>query len=292
MTVVYAVAAAFVFGGGVALQQHAATAVPHEHSLRLGLLARLLRRPMWVAGVVAEVAGFALQVAALSNGSLVVVQPILTVDLVFTLAIAAAWSHERLRTREWLGVGCTVVGVASFLVVVGADQESRAVAGAGTWLLCAAWVVALAGAAAWAALQAVGPRRAALLGMAAGAANGFMAVLAKAFADKLDDGLGETLASWQLYALVTAGVATLLLVQSTYQAGHPTLSLPVMNVADPVVSVAIGVAVFGERVSLGGGNGVLVVLAMIAMVGGLVALARAPLVVGSGTVPTHAVGAP
>ena len=59
-----------------------------ELAARPGLLIRVAQQPAWVLGVVAEVAGFVLQVIALRHGSLVVVQPLLTTSLLFTIALA------------------------------------------------------------------------------------------------------------------------------------------------------------------------------------------------------------
>ena len=250
MTIVLALCADLVFGLGVALQQRAALEVPEEHALRPGLLVRLAQRPLWLAGLGCEIGGFALHAAALARGSLVLVQPILTLDLVFTLAIGAAWTHTRLTRRDWFGVACTILGVSAFLV-----------------------------AAAW-ALRTRGVGRAARFAVAAGVANAFMAVLTKAFADKLGDGIGATFSSWEPYAVVAAGLLSMLLIQTAYQAGHPTVVLPTINVVDPLVSSLIGVTLFGEAISYGDGRGIGVGAAIAVMVAGLIVLGRNPLVTG------------
>ncbi|MEX2032857.1 MAG: DMT family transporter, partial [Dehalococcoidia bacterium] len=261
-------------------QQRAALAVPQEHALRLGLLTRLARRPLWLAGLACEIGGFALHAAALSRGSLVLVQPLLTLDLVFTLAIGAVWTHHRLTTRDWIGVACTLVGVSAFLIAASPSEESTATADTTGWLLCVGWVAFVAIVAAVWALRSGGVARAALLAVSAGVANGVMAVLTKAFADKLDEGLGATFSSWEPYAVVIAGILATLLIQSAYQAGHPTIVLPTINVADPLVSSLIGVTLFGETIASGGGRTVGVVAAVVVMLGGLVVLGRNPLVTG------------
>jgi hypothetical protein len=131
------------------------------------------------------------------------------------------------------------------------------------------------------AMRSHGVQRAVLLATAAGIANAFMAVLTKAFADKLGDGVGATFASWQPYAVAVAGVLSMLLIQSAYQAGHSTVVLPTINVADPLVSSLIGVTLFGEAIRTGGGRGVAVFLAVSVMVAGLVVLGRNPLSSGA-----------
>ena len=66
LSALLALASAFVFGTGVALQLKAALEVPQEYALRLGLLTRLIRRPLWLLGLLCDIAGFALQAAALA----------------------------------------------------------------------------------------------------------------------------------------------------------------------------------------------------------------------------------
>jgi drug/metabolite transporter (DMT)-like permease len=283
VTIFLALCADLVFGIGVALQQRAAMQVPEEHALRIGLLARLVKRPLWLAGLGCEIGGFALHAAALSRGSLVLVQPLLTLDLVFTLAIGAAWTHSRLTPRDWFGVACTIAGVSAFLIAASPSSESIATADTTGWLLCVLWVTAAAGVTAVWALRTGGLQRAALLATAAGIANAFMAVLTKAFADKLGDGVGATFTSWQPYAVVAAGILAMLLIQTAYQAGHSTVVLPTINVADPLVSSLIGVTLFGETIATGGGRGVAVFLSVSVMVAGLVVLGRNPLASGTGS---------
>ena len=70
------------------------------------------------------------------------------------------------------------------------------------------------------------------------------------------------------------GLTALLLVSTAYQAGHPTVSLPIITVADPLVGSLIGISLFGERLELNGLRGPGMVLALLAMGTGLVALAR------------------
>lgn len=275
MIIFLALFAAFVFGGGVVLQQRAAMEVPLEYAARPGLLVRLFRRPLWMLGLVADVAGFGLQAAALHRGSLVVVQPLITTSLLFTLIFAAIWYHESISLSEWMSVLLVLVGLSVFLVVASPNETSSSldVSGA-TWVLCAAVVVLVMIAAVLGGLRAAGPARAALFGLAAGVADAFMAVLAKAFAGSFDNGVASVFRSWTPYALIVGGAVSLLLISTAYQAGHATVSLPIITVTDPLVGSLIGISVFGEHLTVGGYHGPLVVLALATMTTGLVALSR------------------
>ena len=106
-----------------------------ELAARPGLLIRVAQQPAWVLGVVAEVAGFVLQVIALRHGSLVVVQPLLTTSLLFTIALAGRWTESTVRAGEWLAVVAVVAGLALFLIVASPSEESSGLADASDWII-------------------------------------------------------------------------------------------------------------------------------------------------------------
>ena len=81
---------------------------------RPGLLVRVARQPVWLVGVAAEIAGFVFQVIALRHGSLVVVQPLLTTSLLFTIALVGQRGPARpVTAREWAAMMAVVVGLAA-----------------------------------------------------------------------------------------------------------------------------------------------------------------------------------
>jgi len=262
-----------VFGGAVVVQKEAALEVPSELAARPGLLLRLARRPRWLLGLAGQVIAFGLQAAALRRGSLVVVQPIVTTSLLFTLLLASAWYHEAISAAEWRGVVLVLAGLSLFLIVAEPSSHSSAVADAGGWLAYGAAVIGIITVMAGAGLRATGEGRAALFGVAAGFADAFMTVLAKAFAGTFGHGVAGTLATWTPYALVAGGVTSLLLTATAYQAGHPTVSLPIITVTDPLVGCLIGIGLFGEQLGLAGVRGPVVAAALAILSLGLVSLA-------------------
>src|SRR5215471_3431703 len=76
---------------------------------------RLARRPAWLAGLAAVVAGFVLQAAALGLGRLVVIEPVLASGLLFALVLAARRDRRRLRRAEWAAALAVSAGLAVFL---------------------------------------------------------------------------------------------------------------------------------------------------------------------------------
>jgi drug/metabolite transporter (DMT)-like permease len=274
MIVLLSVLSAFVFGSGVVLQRRAAMEEPEDQAARPGLLVRLVGRPLWLLGLGADVGGFALQAAALSRGSLVVVQPLVTTSLLFTFVFISFWYHEPISAGEWAAMLLVMAGLSTFLIVASPSEESAAIADMRGWLLCSSTVIVLAVIAVGGGFRARGPARAAFFGVAAGIADAFMAVLAKAFAGSWDRGLLSLFRSWMPYALIVGGLAALLLVSTAYQAGNPTVSLPIITVADPLVGSLVGISLFGEQLTLGGLRAPGMVLALLAMGIGLVALGR------------------
>lgn len=277
VSVVLALAAAAMYGLGVALQERAAVVLADRLAMRPGLLVRLARRPLWLVGLLADIAGFVLQALALRHGSLVVVQPLLTVALVFALGIVAAIAHQRLRAVEWGAVALVAAGLLAFFAFSAPVTESAGRAAARSWIVLGVVATGGIGALVGAAGPARSLRRALALAVAAGSSEAFMATLAKAASGRIDGGVTDLLRSWSLYALVVGGVLVMLIVQSAYQVGRPALTLPTITVVDPVVASIIGVTLFGEELRLGGVRGPLVVLAALVTGCGLVVLGRTAL---------------
>jgi drug/metabolite transporter (DMT)-like permease len=255
------------------LQQRGAAAQPADQSLRLSLLGRLLRNPLWVLGLSCDVVGYLLQFVALGHGTLVVVQPLLVSGLLFALPLGAAWAGRRLRPRDWLAAVLVCAGLAVFLTVAGPQSGHNNVP-PGVWVL-------LLGSAGGAVLGLVSLskgrlpwQRAVLLSAAAGVVYGLTAALTKTSSHLLDRGFIHLFAHWQPYALLVAGIGGMVIAQSAFQAGSLDSSLPTMTVVDPIVSIVIGAVAFGESIAAGPADVVAEVLALMAMSAGVFLLAR------------------
>src|SRR5439155_1420740 len=113
-----ALLASALFNVGIALQGLEARAAPTRLGLRLGLLARLLRRPRWILGLILGLVGIGPQVVALAEAPFVVVQPALAVGLLLLLLLGAKLFPERVRAGEGVGratrVAATLTGMTAF----------------------------------------------------------------------------------------------------------------------------------------------------------------------------------
>src|SRR6478735_11610382 len=115
MAVVLALLAAVVFGVGTVLQQKGAL------STTAGLTdprfyVQILKEPIWLLGITCNGLGALLQLAALSKGPLVVVQPVLTLSLVVALPIGHWLTDQELGRRELVGAAAVVGGIVVFLL--------------------------------------------------------------------------------------------------------------------------------------------------------------------------------
>ena len=297
MAVLTALGAALCYAVASVFQQHAAVQAPAEDAFRVSLLVRLLGRPIWLMGMLADLAGFVLQFIALGHGSLVLVQPLLVCGLLFALPLGAAFSHRRLLTApEWFGSAVVVGGLALFLVDAnpgsGVDNTSGRV-----WVILAVATLGPAAVLLYGARRSGGALRATLTATAAGSVFGLSAALTKTVSGLVvdsDDGLGALLVhiftTWQTYGLMITGLATLVLAQSAFQAGPLGWSLPALTVMDPVTSVIIGALAFHESINASAGAITLETLGMLLMAGGVVGLGRSPNVPQrlTATVPSHA----
>jgi drug/metabolite transporter (DMT)-like permease len=192
-----ALAAAGSFGAGSALQHHQAHQFGTARVPPHWALARLARRPRWLAGVALAAAAYGWQATALAFGPLALVAPIAATDLVFALALAAWWSRRRLRKRDWLGCGLVVSGVGCFLAT-SPPSPGRSAASAAGWLAAFAAVTVVAALAAGSALAVRGTVRAGLLAAAGGVVFGLTAAVTLSFTRLLRDvGLVRALGSWQ-----------------------------------------------------------------------------------------------
>ena len=282
MTIVLGLAAAVLLGLGFVLQQHAARQAPPDDALSLRLFADLIGKPVWLAGIAAMVSGQVLGALALSGqgGRVSLVEPLLTTNLLFALGLARSLSNEQLRWREWAGAVVLIAGIAVFLVaaqpstgsgVSGAMSESLRTG------IFVAIIALIVGVMVSLGRRATGAARAGLLAAGAGLLFGLQDGFTRAAMLVLGDGPLKLLESWLPYGVVAVAVTGLLLAQSAFEVAPLRASLPAITAAEPVVGIAYGISVFGERVRTAPVWLALEAAGLIAMVAGIVVLTRSPM---------------
>jgi drug/metabolite transporter (DMT)-like permease len=274
IAIVVSLVAALLFAVGFVMQQREAAEVPDEDALGIGLITRLIRRPVWLIGTASDGLGYVAQAIALAFGSLVLVQPLLAASLLFALPLGAWWAKRRLKRSDGLWALVLTAGLAAFLIA-GNPTAGVDSADAEVWLIAAAVIVPAAAACVIvASRRPKGALRSVLLGTATGILYGVAAALTKSVMSYLDDGFVDVIASWELYALIVAITLGTYLQQSSFQAGSLAQSLPAISVVEPVVAVAIGMTVLEEDLQAGGLEWGLIAVSAVAMILGTFSLAR------------------
>lgn len=282
LTLVFAALGACANALSSVMQRKAASSVPVGGG-EGALLRHELRRPAFLIGIAGLIAGFLFQAAALSHGALSVVQPVLVSELPMTLLLAAVVFRSRIRAREVLAAIAVAGGVALALASAAPFGGQHQASGA-DWSICAGVTAAVLTGLAVLGWRSTGPRRAGVLGVVAGGGFALTATFMAPVADQIDGGLGAVASTWQLYAMVSAGIAAVLTLQNAYQAGSLAVSQPGVTITDPVLAVVLGTVLFGERLRLGWfllpeGSGV------VAVVLGVVVLSRSSTVTGASQGP-------
>jgi drug/metabolite transporter (DMT)-like permease len=277
MVYLLAAAAALTSAAGGVLQRIGVESAPADHAMRLSLLTYALRRGTWVLGFALLLVTFGLQASALRFGDLSVVQPILTVELLFLIAILRLVFRRSLGWREVVGSLAIVVGLAGFLVSAAPVVRHGLPGSRSLWVVS---VVVVAGALLLVVGAQRGPRwwRAAAFGAAAGVLFAYNASLTKATATLVTGGWGHVFVHWEPYAIGLTGAAGFFVLQNALHAGPLAASRAAMVMVNPVVSVVIGVVIFGERLRGGPGFVVAEAASLAVMLAGAYRLTQSPLV--------------
>ncbi len=273
MHVALALISAFLFALGTVLQQRAGLQAPVS-ATHSRLLVRMAGRPVWLAGIAADSAGFIAQAAALRVGQLAVVQPLLVLSVVFALPLGARLSHQHVDRREMAAAALVVLALFGFLVVAN-PSGGRNEAPLGAWII--AGIACAVPAAAFSVLGRRGPaaRRAAFTGAAAGVLFALSAALTKAVVDELAVGAVHLITSWEPYALIGVGYVSMTLNQLALNTRALAATMASSTALDPIVSVTLGLALLDEHLHAGGLQAAGAFVALAAALIGMVVLARA-----------------
>jgi drug/metabolite transporter (DMT)-like permease len=268
-----ALVASLLFALGTVLQQRVAMRASDAEAHSVWVLLRLARSPVWLGGIVLTWVGFGFHAAALSNGQLVLVQPILAMTVVFALPIGARLSAQRIGRRDFGAALLATAGLAVFLVIsdpaAGIEEP-----GAGAWLAWGGAMLAIG-----AALTATGLHRhpaakAALAGTAAGVLFGLHGAITKAMTDQLHGGLDALLGGWALWGVLIVGAISMSISQIALHAGDLPPAIATESIFSPLIAVVLGLGLFEETIHSTAAGFVASLLALAAMMAGVAMLSR------------------
>jgi drug/metabolite transporter (DMT)-like permease len=269
-----AIAAAVAFALGTVLQQKGTlTTEAGEGDPRF--LLQILHRPVWLAGAVCQSTGWVLQAMALDRASLVVVQSITALSLVLALPLGIKLTHQHVGRRELSGAVLTLAGIIGVLAA-GQPQGGTAHPDAAAWWAACLLVFGTVGALALLGSRFTGAAAKALtLGAAAGLGYGLQAAVTKTFVTEVGSGVIALLTTWSVYVLILSAVTGFVLQQSALKTGVLAPAMASSNSVTLFTSVILGITVYGETLSKGGGGhsgssvfGLLLALGGIALLAG------------------------
>lgn len=278
MEYILGVFAAALLGTSFVLQQGAAQDVPAAHFLRLRLVAELLRKPRWLAGIGTMILGQLLSAWVVGHLILAVAEPLLATNLLLALSLAWPLSRQPLKLSEVVGAGVLLAGVAALSAAQSASSIHDTLGSPRYWPYCGAGVAVLTIGLALAARRRPGRGRALSAGCGAGLAFGAQDALTRRVVDAVG-GLHQVaavLTSWPIYCLLTAAVAGLWLMENAFSSAELHVSLPAITATEPVCGMVLGMIVFREKVPVSPAMIALQSAGLAALIAGVVLVARAP----------------
>ena len=222
--------------------------VKRHRALSPELLLDLIKQPLWLAGVAANVASLGLQVVALRFGPLALVEPILVFDMIFAGLISAA-IRKHFDPVTGAGVLACAAGVAGFLVIArpSAGRDTLGFTEALPLLAgFAALLIACLAVARW--NQAARPLA---LALACGAAYAVTDFSIKLATGQFSGGLADVFTHWPIYAVAVIGPVGFVLNQSAFQAGTLPPVLAIITIADTIGAIGLGWLFLNETLASG-----------------------------------------
>jgi drug/metabolite transporter (DMT)-like permease len=274
---VAAIAGAVCYGAAPAVQAVAARREVAGAGVGARLTLRLSRRPIWLAGLVLDIGGFALEAYAFSNAPATFIAPVMACDMIIFVMLGSWLFHERLTGLGVGGIAVISAGVVTLAVVFAGRQELGGTA------TNAELIGFLVGAAAFCALAAVVGSRAAAAGRAALAAGvfsagagisyGLAAMATRQVGRAFDPGEPwHLLATPTPYVLAGCSVLAITLMQRGLQT-NALLTFPVVSAVAAMLPVGLSAAVLDDQVP-GGWRRLGFVVALVLIAGGVVLLGR------------------
>ncbi len=251
---VLSLVAAFVFAGGLALQQKGNLAALEARRDGRGSRSSALdtiRQPAWLVGFLAAgLGGFVLLAAALRLGSLLLVQTIQVTQILFSVPLGAWVARHPVRREDWLAASALVAALA-LLIAALAPAAGSASGSASGWRMAVPPLIAVALALALAGRR-IPDLAAALLGASSGVLFGVMNAIVKEVTGSL--GPGTTPAGllwwWAPWAAAAIVPVAVVIQNASLRAGRLSAAQTALTTVGPLVSAVLGLAVFGETIEL------------------------------------------
>jgi drug/metabolite transporter (DMT)-like permease len=282
-----AVLAALLYNLAIVIQK---TQAERADASGVRIIGALWRRPLWLLGILLQLAGFALHAFALTRAPVTVVQPIIASGIVFVVLFAGLLLGERPHGREIAGMGMSTAGVC--LLVARADPLAAMAHVAVQDLVLAVGTAAALAAGLLYARGAIGIRspslRAALIGTAAGIGDGMSDSMNRLAGTWLSPQGGwippASMGVAAIALLFSFGFLGFVAAQNGLKQHRANTVAPFTLTAQMLVPIAMGATIYGQSIPEGG----------LSLAGWLAALAlvAAGIVTLSSSAPVAAIHAP
>jgi uncharacterized membrane protein len=280
VAIILAFLAAVANAFATVLQRLGVESVQSSSGARGGLMAKVLRRPIWFAGLALTTGSFLLQAFALSFGDLSTVQPVMVSEIVFLVLILGIWFDKRLGWREWIGTVGTAIGLGVFLAL-SYSKPGHGHPDFGDWVLLLVASIGAVGVGLIAAQRGRRSFRAACYGVSAGIAFALTAAFIKTVANEWQHGPIYVFTHPAAYAVAASGLVGLVISQHALDAGPVAASQAALLIVNPLSSIVMGIWLFDDHVHATGARAVVEGVFLGVMFSSLLILSQSPLISAS-----------
>ncbi|WAC56680.1 DMT family transporter [Gordonia sp. SL306] len=228
--------AAVLIAGGTVMRQRASHA------------SGAIGRGWWIGATVA-LCGFAAQVAALGLGSILLVQPLVVLAILFALPMEAWADHRWPLKPEWTWGAVLVICVTVFLAISRPEPSLRRPGGLLMVVTISAVIIVLVGCV-LAAERSNQHYKALLYGVTAGALFGMSALLVKTIAYQFIHDFAGAFLQPEFYMFLVVAAGGVVAQQRAFGAGELQTSFPALTVIELAVSMGLGVVLLGENLNV------------------------------------------
>lgn len=256
--------------------QRIAAGKPASHLLyKRQFIRKVITHNYYLIGVSLQVIAFFIQAYALNNGPLSLVETLMTMDLVFLLVFIRIRTGVRIGFKEWAIVGVIAASLAT-LIAVAQPHGGRLKYTAEPWVVTCLVMFSVIVGIIYAVRRIDDPRlRGALASLAAAMTFALNAAFTKLTLNILHyQGIVRVLEYWPIYALIGSGISSMFLLQSAYAAGPLAITQPIMEIAEPTISVILGITIFGDVINHSTGALAVELILAVILVVGLIMLSR------------------
>lgn len=229
--------------------------------------------PGWWLGAGLAVCGFGFQAAALGLGSILLVQPLLVLAVLFALPLEAWFEHRRPTRVEWAW-GAALTGCVAIFLCLASPRSSDQRPGQLMFVVTVVAVLLCLIGLVIAAEGCTSHFRSLFYGLTAGALFGISALLIKTVIGQgIDTQLGLLLRP-EVYLLVVVVGAGIFAQQRGFGSGDLQTSFPAMTVMEPTVAMVLGIVLLSERIHVSMWQAGVIVATLAVLVVAVIELAR------------------